>query len=31
VRHLSGHKNIRSLMPYFKPSMDKKKLLMDIE
>ena len=31
VRHLSGHKNIRSLIPYFKPSMDKKKLLMNIE
>ena len=30
VRHLSGHKDVRSLFPYFKPSVDKKKMIMDI-
>jgi len=30
VRHLSGHKDVKSLIPYFHPSMDKKKLIMDI-
>jgi integrase len=31
VRHLSGHKSIKSLLRYIKPSMDKKKLIMGIE
>jgi len=31
VRHLSGHKSIKSLLRYIKPSMDKKRLIMGIK
>tara|TARA_Y100001963_G_scaffold19768_2_gene25052 strand:- start:24069 stop:24929 length:861 start_codon:yes stop_codon:yes gene_type:complete len=31
VKHLSGHKNLKSLLRYIHPSMEKKKLIMGIE
>ena len=31
VKHLSGHKSIKSLLRYIHPSMEKKKLIMGIE
>ena len=31
VRHLSGHRSLKSLLRYINPSMDKKRLIMGIE